>query len=292
MVNYLDPEDDGLPMRESGSWVAEKLDYLKRYIAIFENSMYTQPWRRRNYIDLFSGPGKCIVPETQDVYLGSPLLALTTEHPFTDYFFVDLDQNNVDALQKRISASPLESHVWHTVGDANQKVVEVVEQILAADRIYLPGMRSCLNLAFLDPAGIDLHWKTVVALAKPYSMDLVIYYPQMGLERNMPKLYQTMEGNKIDLFFGSTEWRQIFIEWRSKEVGLHRHLMDHYKNNLLKLGYKDALRDDEVGDEPLIRNAGKNAPLYRLLFASKHPLGHDFWHKITNRNVYGQGRLL
>jgi hypothetical protein len=48
--------------------------------------------------------------------------------------------------------------------------------------------------------------------------------------------------------------------------------MDHYKANLQKLGYEEVLRDDEVGDEPLIRNAKKNAPLYRLLFASKHPL--------------------
>jgi three-Cys-motif partner protein len=292
MSNYLVPEDDGLLMRESGSWVAEKLDYLKRYVYIFETSMYAQPWRRRNYIDLFSGPGKCFVQDTQVVYLGSPLLSLTTEHPFTDYFFVDLNPENIDALRKRISASPLEDHVWSEVGDANEKVLDVVEQILTADRVYLPGKRSCLNLAFLDPAGIDLHWNTITALARPYSMDLIIYYPQMGLERNMPKLYQTPETNKIDLFFGSTEWRKIFVEWRDKEVGLHRHLMDLYKSNLVKLGYKDAFRDDEVGDEPLIRNAGKNAPLYRLLFASKHPLGHDFWHKVMNRNVYGQGRLL
>ncbi len=64
--------------------------------------------------------------------------------------------------------------------------------------------------------------------------------------------------------------------------------MDHYKDNLKQLGYKEVLRDDETGDEPLIRNSQKNAPLYRLLFASKHPLGNDFWHKVVSRNVYGQ----
>lgn len=290
--NYLTPENDGLVMRESGPWVTEKLDYLQRYIYIFETSMHSQPWRRRNYIDLFSGPGKCYVPETKVVYLGSPLLSLTTEHPFTDYFFVDREPENIDALSKRIAALPLQDHVWYAVGDANTKAQEVVDQILAADRMYLPGKRSCLNLAFLDPAGIDLHWETVATLAKPYSMDLIIYYPQLGLERNMPKLYQTPEPNKIDLFFGSSEWRNIYAKWRDKEIGLHRHLMDHYKDSLVKLGYIDVLRDDETGDEPLIRNSQRNAPLYRLFFASKHELGHDFWHKVTRRNVYGQGWLL
>jgi hypothetical protein len=28
-----------------------------------------------------------------------------------------------------------------------------------------------------------------------------------------------------------------------------------------------------------------------LLFASKHPLGHDFWQKVIHRDVYGQTRL-
>lgn len=291
MPDYLAPESDGLPMRDSGSWVAEKLDYLKRYIYIFETSMYSQPWRRRNYIDLFSGPGKCCVPE-REVYLGSPLLSLTTEHPFTNYYFVDLEPENVNALRQRVAASPLQEHVWCEVGDANGKAKEVVDRILAVDRTYLPGKRSCLNLAFLDPEGMDLHWETVATLAKPYSMDLIIYYPQLGLERNMPKLYQTPELNRIDLFFGSSEWRNIFAKWRDKAVGLHRNLMDHYKDNLVKLGYIDVLRDDETNDEPLIRNSQKNAPLYRLLFASKHPLGNDFWHKVVSRNVYGQGRLL
>ena len=86
MQNYLLPQDDGLPMRESGPWVAEKLDYLKRYIDVFETSM-RRKWPRRYYIDLFAGPGKCICRGTKVIYLGSPLLALTTKHPFTGYFF-------------------------------------------------------------------------------------------------------------------------------------------------------------------------------------------------------------
>ncbi len=30
MYTYLQPVDDGLPMRSSGPWVEEKLDYLRR----------------------------------------------------------------------------------------------------------------------------------------------------------------------------------------------------------------------------------------------------------------------
>ena len=92
---YLKPEDDGLLMRKSGPWAVIKLDYLSRYINIFETSMRSKPWRKRHFIDLFSGPGKCFVPENKKIFLGSPLIALTTSHPFTDYFYVGDCNKNV-----------------------------------------------------------------------------------------------------------------------------------------------------------------------------------------------------
>jgi len=39
MDKYLLPEDDGLPARESGEWVKEKLFYVQRYIDTFEVAM-------------------------------------------------------------------------------------------------------------------------------------------------------------------------------------------------------------------------------------------------------------
>src|SRR5438876_3568526 len=54
---------DGLPARQTGEWTEEKLFYVGRYIDIFTRAM-KQKWSRRVYIDLFSGPGKCIIEGT------------------------------------------------------------------------------------------------------------------------------------------------------------------------------------------------------------------------------------
>lgn len=234
------------------------------------------------------------MPETGAVYLGSPLLSLTTPHPFTDYLFVDMDPGNIAALRQRCSVSSLHDHVQCFVGDSNLIVQEIVERILAVDRERIPGRWSSLNLAFLDPEGLELRWETVAILAQPYTMDLIIHYPQGGLNRYMGQASQAQEQTVVDLFFGGTEWRNIYEKWRNKRTrfGIHRLLMDHYKERLQDLGYKEVFRDDEAGDEPLIRNTRKKAPLYRLLFASKHPLGQDFWHKVTGRDAHGQMRLL
>ena len=284
MAAYLQPEDDGLPMREAGAWAAEKLDYLARYINVFETSM-REKWPVRYYIDLLAGPGKNVVGNSGLVLLGSPLLALTTTYPFTDYFFSDLSKRNTQALQERCAVSSNCDRVDIRTGDCNELVDDIVARIRRDDR------RS-LNLAFLDPEGMELRWETVAKLATLQRMDLIINYPEMGLNRYRSAASKAEAQTRIDGFFGDQEWREIYQDWQTHRstVGLHRQLIDLYRGKLQDVGYREVLRADELGDEPLIRNE-RNAPLYRLLFASKHSLGHDFWHKVTRRDVYGQGRL-
>jgi len=88
-----------------------------------------------------------------------------------------------------------------------------------------------------------------------------------------------------------SEWRKIYERWKAKASisGIHRDLIDLYKSKLSALGYAD-IHDQEAGCEPIMRNT-KQAPLYRLIFASKHKRGHDFWNKVTERDLYGNKRL-
>lgn len=290
MEKYLLPEDDGLPTRQFGKWVTEKLYYLQGYIDRFETSMRERPWRRRNYIDLFAGSGKCQVAETGEFHLGSPLLALTTEHPFTNYFFIDSDPGNIAVLQKRCSASLLSANIQYFFGDSNIKVQEIVNTIASVDQQFIPGQWPSLNLAFLDPDGLELEWQTVAALAQIQRMDLIIHYSRNGITRNLKQCYNSEDETIIDRFFGDKKWREFYQQSKTNPAKIHRQLIDHYKTKLQALGYVD-VRDVETGVEPLIRNTKRNAPLYRLLFASKNKLGHDFWKSVTRKDVYGQQRL-
>ena len=278
---YLLPIDDGLQMRESGAWVAQKLDYLGRYIGAFEAAMHGK-FGNRAYLDLFCGPGKCRDRDSGDVYLGSPLVALTTPFPFTRYCFVDMEATAINALEQRCGHSGLASRVSCRVDDANAVLHSIIPEI--------EGTRS-LNLAFLDPEGLELAWETVAALAALPRVDLIIHYPQMGLNRYMPTAHAQSTPTDIDRFFGGDEWRAIYERHRSGEDSfLHRQLIDHYKSKLAGVGYFQALSEDEAGFEPPMVNE-KGVPLYRLLFASKHPLGGDLWRKITSKDVHGQRRL-
>lgn len=282
MTGYLEPVDDSLPMRPSGAWAAKKLDYLERYIDVFETSMRDK-WDIRHYVDLLGGPGKCRIRDSGAILLGSPLVALVTRHPFTRYFFADVDSRNTRALQQRCAASELYERVCIRTGDCNEIVTSVVDEI----RRHGEGS---LNLAFLDPQRIrDLRWNTVQKLASLGRMDLIVHYPEMGLNRYMAQAFRATGTTAVDQFFGGQEWREVYARYfeRGRRGGIHRSLIDLYKGKLARLGYQVW-----SGDEPLMRSVSRETPLYRLLFASKHPLGHELWRKIIQTDVYGQRRLL
>jgi three-Cys-motif partner protein len=286
MYQYLDSVNDNLLMRQAGEWATEKLDYLRRYIDVFETSMRGK-WHTRIYLDLLAGPGKNRISNTKNVVLGSPLIALKTRFPFTRYYFTDANAANISALQERCKASPYNNRIHTQTGDCNQLIDNIVVELKQVEN-------NSLNLAFLDPEGLELHWNTVAKLADIKRMDMIIIYPEGGLNRIMAKIYNKPIETSVDLFFGTSEWREIYIKYKYQhKSGHHRELIDLYKTQLQALGYKEVRRGDEAGGyEPLMRNTKRNAPLYRLIFASKNPLGERFWQAITKRNVYGQRRLL
>ncbi len=285
MADYLGPEDDSLPMRSSGTWAEQKLDYLARYVDVFEKSMRGK-WPYRNYIDLMAGPGKDRVRGSGKILLGSPLLALTAKYPFTGYFFVDLEGQTTKALQVRCNSSPYRARVNVYTGDCNQVIDKIIISLKQNEN-------TSLNLAFLDPEGFELQWDTVAKLASIRKMDLIINYPEGGLNRYMRLALQSKDQTDLDLFFGGREWRRIYADWNTKRscFGLHRMLIDHYKERLKNLGYTQVFGFNEaIEQEPLMRNT-RSAPLYRLLFASKHDLGYKFWQKVIQRDAFGQMQM-
>ena len=289
MDKYLLPENDGLPARIFGKWTAIKIDYLQRYIDLFETSMRGKPWCARCYLDLYSGAGKYQIEGQSSVHLGSALVGITTKHPFTNYFFTDKSQENVDMLMKRCE-SVINIKKKFYVGDANIRVKEIVEEIKSLERNRSRDQWTSLNLAFLDPDGLELEWTTIESLASVNKMDLIIYYSQSGLTRNFENCINLDTETDIDRFFGDNEWRNIYrASQHGKSLGLHRKLIDYYKHKLSTLGYAD-IKDIEDGAEPLMKNS-KEAPLYRLIFASKHARGHDFWNKVIKKDAFGQGKL-
>ena len=269
---------DGLPARESGEWAADKLFYVSRYIDIFTGGMKNK-WPRRAYVDLMSGPGRCIVVATGIEFDGSPVLALKAKTPFTDVILVEEDPALVEALKKRTSQSDLRPAPEILLGDCNDKglIDEVRERISS----------GAVTLAFVDLLGTNVAMATLVRLTANLPIDLIVTYPEMDMVRNwQAALDEDPEhAPRFDRFFGTTGWR---VSLKRLKAG-RRHpdvLIEFYAEQLKALDYHTSVL-------PLTMKNRKGGTLYRPIFASRHTRGIDFWEKISSkREPSGQGRLL
>jgi three-Cys-motif partner protein len=276
--NYLDKIDDGLFIRtNTGKWTTEKLDYLNRYMGAFSGAMKYK-WGNKTYIDLFSGPGKCKIRGTQEIILGSPLISL--QHNFSSFFFIESQQKSIQSLLQRCKESSRFPEITFFQKDCNLAVNEIVEKTQVKER----QSGTSMNFAFLDPEGFELKMSTIETLSKIRKLDLLIYFPVMGINRCM---HDYKNHPAIDEFFGDHQWFNIYqAHQQGKMHSIQRALMDLYKNRLHSYGYY-------FEDEPLevsMQNE-KSSTLYRLIFVSKHPLGYQLWKKIIQKDVHGQKRL-
>lgn len=269
--SYLQPQEDSLPMRQSQDYAKDKLTILRGYVHRFITSMRVKSWRALFYIDLMAGPGKNKFEPSGAIMLGSPLIALTAPHSFTHYRFVEIDPHCADALNKRSSVSDRWDAIKIITDDCNEAVDEIVEEIRVLDRPYIAGSWPCLSLAFLDPEGLELKWETVEKLGQMKRMDLIINFSTSGFLRNVGQLIEKETSTRIDSFFGTPEWKDVYRKVADKD-GSHvrREMLDFYKKRLAALGYT-------IHPEERTFHNRNNTQIYTLIFASKHDLGNKFW---------------
>lgn len=234
--------------------------------------MKDKNWRALNYIDLQAGPGKNIFRPSSDIMLGSPLIALTTRFPFSELFLVERGDSEFGALRSRLRTSDRGDCVNLYNDDCNAAIDAIVASIARIDRRYIAGKWPSLNLAFLDPEGLEVQWRTVEKLANLQRMDLIINFSTSGITRYAGQSFESDEDSIIDRFFGTREWRSIYEKTRHSDNSIvRRELIDFYLNRLSGKGYVTTEREERE-----FRNL-KNVQIYTIIFASKNDLGIRFW---------------
>lgn len=269
---YLRNETDGLPTRDSQDYAKDKLTILKGYMARFTTAMKDKQWRALNYIDLQAGPGKNEFSPSGDILLGSPLLALTARFPYDNLFFVEMRNDNFSALERRVESSERRDSAKLYQDDCNVAVDDIVKHIQLADAEYLPNKWPSLNLAFLDPEGLEVDWHTVEKLAGLKRMDLMINFSTSGITRFAGIAAGKEEDTSMDRFFGTRDWRLLYTQVRGHGSSvMRRELIDYYLSRLTSMGYVQTERQEKE-----FRNQN-NVQVYTLIFASKNDLGIKFW---------------
>ena len=267
---------DGLAALEVAGHVREREFAIERMIDIFTTGMHKK-WEQRYYVDLFAGPGRCVIKDSGEDVDGSPIIAAKSRVGFTGHYLADSNSYCLEALRERINGlSSKEMDNFHYFcGNADSVVHELMPK--------LPEGRTSLGLAVLDPWGWDFSFAALARLTKGRRLDLVINFPTVFIKRNwrkeLPQLSEFMNGNSYRKSFEDAMTRQ------NPGTRPTRVLLDFYKKELQGIGYKFVR--DHVG----VKNS-LGLPLYQLIFASRNKRGSEFWDKVTSRQESGQFRML
>jgi three-Cys-motif partner protein len=273
--------DDGLPAVEtSGIWTARKLFFLCVYLEQTTRAMFGHPKFPGGlaFLDLFSGSGVTVVRTATSTgrYPGSSVIAASLhEKPFAHIISVDADASAAAANEARVRQAGYAGHFVQQVGDAN---------VIAPALARLLPIRA-LNIAFVDPFSLDVHYRTIETLARSRPLDLIILFSdRLDLGRNVEHMYYPRHSDKLDLFLGNDSgWRKRWESMADRSGPRIRAMFaEIYCEQLTKLGYV------HHRTWPL---EGPNGPMFRLVFASKNSLGLKFCEIALNESLEGDRGL-
>lgn len=273
---------DGLPLRSVGEWAYDKIYPLVQYFGIFAGGMKNQ-WTALNYIEIGSGPGRCIVRE-DCTELDGTALAVIRNRKFASIrkaIFFDASPRITAILNERIASLGAESIATAVVGD-----YEDPSTLTAKLSDLAP---HSLNFVFIDPTECDVPFETIELLVAHLANADLLINVALGTDVNrniIPAILSPTHSkarDKYERFLGMPGFCALpdVIEHakRADHDALRQRFAEAYRKRLRKLGYV-------YTDIRAVRH------YYYLLFASRSQTGLEFWLKSCKIAPDNQRELL
>ena len=188
---------DGLPALSVAQHARDKEYALSNITGIFTQAMKNKWPNKLYYVDLFSGPGKCVVRDSDEETAGSPMIAALV--PFTYFYFGDEDQRCINALKERVGRlEQSDRHVHYYTGEADETIDRILKD--------LPPQNSSLGLAFLDPWAWDFSFENLKKLTSNRRLDILINFNIGDMKRRWSE-----PSPRLDSFLNlTTDHREFF----------------------------------------------------------------------------------
>lgn len=261
--------DDGLLCPEVGKWAEDKHSLVSLYAKLFSTGMKDK-WHERVYIELYAGAGYSRIRDTSIVIEGSPLRALTLEHPFDKYIFCEQQAELLEALKTRVKRLAPRANVAYVSGDCNERADEVCSAIPFGSKEH-----KVLSLCFVDPCDIGIKFETLRTLSARYIDFLVLLALHMDANRNYAN-YIRPESTKVEGLLGSKTWRGRWAVAQGDAIPFPRFLAKEFANSMAGLGYLSL----PLYTMKEVRSDEKNLPLYYLALFSRSQRAYKFWDEV------------
>ena len=200
---------------------------------------------------------------------GSPLVALELEVPFTDYIFIEIDQNRLNQLKelKKDYKDP-NRRIHLREQDCNDYLRELLNKTQ---------WTQWRGVVFLDPFGMQVPWDTIAEIGKTKAIEIFINFPVgMAIQRLLKRSGQftLTERNKLDQYFGTDEWHDLLYESGPDLFGDENPTKIQDAGDVLVRWYLNRLKEvfGYVSTAREIRSSS-GRPLYYLIFAGPNRTG-------------------
>lgn len=272
---------------EIGIWSEVKLaiikDYASAYSTILAKTQREKLARLRwHYIDAFAGPGVHLSKTTQEIVDGSPLIALKTIPPFSEYHFIDSDPARADQL-RGIAGSRSNVHIYGE--DCNEILLQRLFPLVR----YEDYQRA---LCLLDPYNINLKWEVIEAAGKSGAIEIFLNFMIMDINRNVLRRNRDLAiQSKIDQLtrlWGDETWQDAAYSSEGKlfddpeKVSNERFEQAWRKRLKEKAGFRFV-------SEPMPMRTRTNSVIYYLYFASQKPVAAGIVEDIFRKYRMNQG---
>lgn len=260
---FGDPDEFDTP--EVKAHTEDKYDLIRYYCDLFSKGMQYK-WKGLTYVDLYSGSGKCRIKGTNKILLGSSLIALSVEVPFSRYVFCESDPARLEALTERVQRMYPERNVEFVAGDCNEQI-ERIQNLIPRDNLVL---------CFVDPFNCNVRYETLKSLTAGRKVDLLCLLAfQMDAKRASAH-YLKPENRKLDVMLGNSDWRARWMQEKPKGTDFARFLALEFAHSMEGLGYKTT----ELNNMKVIKITGKHVPLYYLALFAKDPAAFKLWSQV------------
>ena len=257
---------DGLDTTLIGRWALDKYRLVSLYSRLFSTAMKNK-WPARTYVDLYSGSGFSKIEETQQLYWGSPLLALGVPDAFDKYIFCEQDFGAMEALRKRVKRLFPKADVSFISGKCDDRLDEI--------EAYISKQQGALSFCFADPFDLSIKFSSIQRLARRPMDFLFVLMLHMDANRNASH-YASGDNRKVDEFLGISNWRNMWHAAEAEGTKFPRFLADLFSQQMQSIGYLPV----PFHNMKQIRSDIKNLPLYHLALFSRHKLAFDFWDEV------------
>jgi three-Cys-motif partner protein len=245
-----------------GYWTEVKLEVLTKYMEAF--NVATKKVGTTVYLDLFAGGLKNRLPHAIDSHDGSSARAMRSQPPFTKLVFWEVEPVATTLKSDLASEFPNDNRYQVISGDCNLNIGLGLNRV--ADLRWAP------TLAFIDPYGLDVSWKTLETLAhwrkdaKRRKVEMWILFSEPGITRvlGLKGVRGESGARTLNRLFGTDDWIAIHQRRQLEYFGAEQTRAEFI--NLLRWRIEKVLGYSTTHALKLGNVSG--SPVYTMIFAT------------------------